>query len=60
MRIVRLVREVKREPFSGLGKLEPLRHELSGCLSRHIKEEHGLVYFMPSEKTIVLACRHHS
>jgi len=60
MRIVRLVREVQREPFSGLGKPEPLRPELSGCLSRHIKEEHGLVHYMPSEKIIVLACRYHS
>ena len=59
MRIVRLVHELKREPFSGQGKLEPLKHELSGFLSRHIKEEHGLVYDMPSDKTTALACRYH-
>ena len=38
LRIVRLVREVQREPFSGLGKPEPLKHELSGCWSRRIDQ----------------------
>ncbi|MBV9301741.1 MAG: type II toxin-antitoxin system YoeB family toxin [Acidobacteriaceae bacterium] len=30
VRIIRLIREVQREPFSGVGKPEPLKHELSG------------------------------
>jgi len=38
LRIVRLVREVQREPFVGLGKPEPLKHELSGCWSRRIDQ----------------------
>ena len=44
LRIMRLVRELQREPFSGLGKPEPLKHELSGCWSRLINQEHRLVY----------------
>ena len=43
LRIIRLVRDVLRDQFSGLGKPEPLRHELAGCWSRRISEEHRLV-----------------
>jgi toxin YoeB len=59
LRIVRLVREIQREPFSGLGKPEPLKHELSGCWSRRINQEHRLVYQVLLDKIRVLACRFH-
>ena len=36
LRIVRLIRDVQREPFAGIGKPEPLKHELAGCWSRRI------------------------
>jgi toxin YoeB len=51
LRIVRLVRELQREPFSGLGKPEPLKHELSGCWSRRINQEHRLVYQVSTGKS---------
>jgi toxin YoeB len=41
---LRVVREVQRDPFSGQGKPEPLKHELAGCWSRRINQEHRLVY----------------
>ena len=44
IRIVRLVRDTQRDPFSGIGKPEPLRHDLTGCWSRRIDQEHRLVY----------------
>jgi toxin YoeB len=44
IRIVRLVRDTQRDPFSGIGKPEPLRHELTGCWSRRTDQEHRLVY----------------
>ena len=59
LRIVRLVREVQREPFSGVGKPEPLRHVLSGCWSRRLNQEHRLVYQVLPEKIRILACRFH-
>ena len=43
-RINKLIREVQREPFSGLGKPEPLKHALSGFWSRRINDEHRVVY----------------
>ena len=43
IRIIRLVRDTQRDPFSGIGKPEPLKHELAGCWSRRIDQEHRLV-----------------
>jgi toxin YoeB len=39
-----LLKDIKRTPYKGLGKPEPLKHNLSGYWSRHITEEHRLVY----------------
>ena len=44
LRILKLIRDMQRDPFQGVGQPEPLRHELSGCWSRRIDQEHRLVY----------------
>jgi len=59
LRILRLVQETQRDPFHGIGKPEPLKHELAGCWSRRIDREHRLVYQVLDEKIRVLACRYH-
>jgi toxin YoeB len=59
IRIIRLLRETKRDPFSGMGKPEPLKHELAGCWSRRIDQEHRLVYQVRPDKIRILACRYH-
>ena len=59
IRIIRLVRDTQRDPFAGIGKPEPLRHELAGCWSRRIDQEHRLVYQVLPEKIRILACRYH-
>jgi toxin YoeB len=43
-RINKLIREIQREPFSGVGKPEPLKHALSGFWSRRLTDEHRIVY----------------
>lgn len=43
-RINKLIMEVQRDPFVGLGKPEPLKHALSGFWSRRITDEHRMVY----------------
>ena len=58
-RIVRLIQAVQRDPFAGIGKPEPLKHELAGCWSRRINEEHRLVYQVLDDKIRILACRYH-
>jgi len=59
LRIITLIREVQRDPFRGIGKPEPLRHELKGCWSRRIDQEHRLVYQVKDERVRILACRYH-
>jgi toxin YoeB len=44
LRAIRLIRESQQNPFTGIGRPEPLKHELSGCWSRRIDQEHRLVY----------------
>jgi toxin YoeB len=59
LRILRLIQEMQGDPFGGIGKPEPLKHELSGCWSKRIDQEHRLVYQVFNEKIRVLACRYH-
>jgi toxin YoeB len=59
LRVIRLIREAHRAPFEGIGKPEPLKHELSGCWSRRINQEHRLVYQVHPDKIRILACRYH-
>ncbi len=54
-----LLKEIKREPFSGLGKPEALRYELQGCWSRRITSEHRLVYEVNSYGIVVISCMYH-
>ena len=56
---MRLVREIQRDPYSGLGKPEPLKHQLSVCWSRRIDQEHRLVYQVQEDKIRILARRFH-
>jgi toxin YoeB len=58
-KIVKLIKEVQRNPFEGHGKPEPLKHELSGCWSRRIDQVHRLVYQVVDDKIRILACRYH-
>ena len=59
LRIINLIKDMQRDPFKGIGKPEPLKHELKGCWSRRIDQEHRLVYQVTAEKIRILACRYH-
>ena len=58
-RITRLITETLRDPFAGIGKPEPLKHELRGCWSRRINDEHRLVCKVTEEALIILSCQYH-
>ncbi|MBC7443362.1 MAG: Txe/YoeB family addiction module toxin [Ramlibacter sp.] len=58
-RINKLIAEVKRAPFTGIGKPEALKHQLSGYWSRRITEEHRLVYAVEESQIVVIAARYH-
>jgi len=58
-RINQLIKDIKRSPFDGIGKPEPLKDNLSGFWSRRIDEEHRLVYMVEEEVISIIACRDH-
>ena len=59
LRLVKLIKEVQRTPCTGTGKPEALKHELAGCWSRRIDDEHRLVYEVQGDTIRILACRYH-
>ena len=58
-KINQLIRDIKREPFEGIGKPEPLKYELSGFWSRRISDEHRLVYEVSESYIAIVSCRFH-
>jgi toxin YoeB len=58
-KIIKLIKDIDRSPFSGLGKPEPLKHDLQGYWSRRIDDEHRLVYKVTDEAIVIIACRYH-
>jgi toxin YoeB len=58
-RVRRLAEEIRRQPFAGTGKPEPLRYEWSGYWSRRISKEHRLVYRVEGDTVYIAQCRFH-
>lgn len=64
VRIKYLIKSIKQNPFQGIGKPEPLKHDLKGYWSRRITNEHRLVYRVTGNKgddqrCIIIQCRFH-
>jgi len=59
LRISRLLTSITESPFDGLGKPEPLKHNLSGLWSRRITNEHRLVYQVLTDRINVISVRYH-
>lgn len=58
-RINQLIADVLRDPFTGIGKPEPLKHILTGAWSRRIDESNRLVYYVTAEHIVILQAREH-
>ncbi|PHM51269.1 Txe/YoeB family addiction module toxin [Xenorhabdus sp. KK7.4] len=58
-RINELIKNIKRTPFTGIGKPEPLKHHLTGFWSRRITDEHRLVYRVTDKGLEIASCRYH-
>ena len=58
-RINLLIKDITRNPFTGIGQPEPLKHNLSGLWSRRIDLENRIVYLTDNETVHILACRGH-
>ena len=59
LRVIKLIQAIQRDPFRGRGQPEQLKHDLSGCWSRHINREHRIVYQVFDDKIKILSCRYH-
>lgn len=62
-KILKLLEDIKKTPFKGLGKPEPLKGNFSGCWSRRITQEHRLIYKVEGQDEnmviTILQCRYH-
>ena len=54
-----LIKDIKRNGNEGIGKPEPLQHELSGYWSRRITEKHRLIYVVTENELIIIGCSEH-
>ena len=58
-RIIRLIKQIERDPFDGIGKPEPLKHGMAGFWSRRITDEHRLVYAVEEDQILIAQARYH-
>jgi toxin YoeB len=58
-KIMELIEHIKRDPFTGIGKPEPLKYDRKGCWSRRITQEHRLVYVVTDDTVIIISCKGH-
>lgn len=58
-RIKEIIKDIGNNPFEGIGKPEPLKHNLAGWWSRRMDGEHRLVYRIKDKSIEILSCRFH-
>ena len=58
-KINQLLNDIKRNSFSGIGKPEPLKNELSGLWSRRIDEKNRIVYKIENDVIQIIQCKGH-
>ena len=51
-----LLKDISRNPFSGIGKPEPLKHKYKGFWSRRINSEHRLIYSVKENEILIAKC----
>jgi len=54
-----LIKEIRRTPYEGRGKPEPLKYDLTGLWSRRIDREHRLVYQFKDNVVLIYSCKYH-
>jgi len=59
IRIMDFMEAIVRDPFGGLGKPEPLKHQAAGAWSRRLTQEHRLVYLVSQDRIDFLQARYH-
>ena len=59
LRIGDLIRDILRNPYSGLGKPEALKYQFKGFWSRRIDREHRLIYKITQDSVLIISCYSH-
>ena len=59
LRIAQLLQSISDDPFNGIGKPEPLKHQFSGTWSRRINKEHRLIYKVEKDIVTIFTLRYH-
>ena len=59
LRVIALVEAILRDPFTGIGKPEPLKYLAPGMWSRRLTQEHRIVYLVRDERIHFLQARYH-
>jgi len=59
LRVIKLIEDMLRDPFDGIGKPEPLKYLAPGTWSRRITQEHRIVYLVRDERIDFLQARYH-
>jgi len=55
----KLIADIERNPFEGIGKPEPLKHDLSGWWSRHIDDANRIIYRIKNDNLEISQCKSH-
>ncbi len=58
-RIADLITDILRDPFDGIGKPEPLKHQLKEFWNRRINDEHRIVYQVTDAAINIISCKDH-
>ena len=58
-RISTLIKDIKRNPFTGIGDPEPLKYNWAGFWSRRITKEHRIIYAVEKDAILIAQCRFH-
>jgi toxin YoeB len=58
-KLLHLLEELTEHPFTGTGKPEPLKHNLTGMWARRINKEHRLVYEVGENTVFILSAKGH-
>lgn len=59
LRVLTLVEAILHDPFSGIGKPEPLKYLAAGTWSRRLTQEHRIVYLVRDDRNDFLQARYH-
>jgi len=59
LRAFEIIEAIVRDPFTGIGKPEPLKHFMSGAWSRRLTQEHRIVYLVRDDRVDFLQARYH-